>query len=59
MGKMASDHHRIGLTREADIVGVMARPAQQHRILGARHRLADRKLFLRPEQGWIDVVIHR
>ena len=56
---MAAHHHRIGLAGEVDVVGVMALAAQQHRVFGARHRLPDREFLLRPEQGRIDVIIHR
>ena len=40
---VAAHDHRIGLARQVDVVGVMALAAQQHRVFGARHRLADRE----------------
>ena len=52
-------HHRVGLAGQAHVVGVMPFAAQEDRVLGARHRLADRELLLGPEQGRIDVVVHR
>ena len=41
MRDAAAHDHRIGLAGELDVVGVAALAAHQHRILGARHRLAD------------------
>lgn len=40
----AADHHRIGLSREIEIVAVAALAAQQHRVLVPRHRLTDGEL---------------
>ena len=45
MSVAASHHHRISLAGQADIVGVAAVAAQQHRILDARHRLPDGKFL--------------
>ena len=55
---VAAHHHRIGLTGQADIVGIMAFAAQQHRVLGARHRLADGEFLVEFEQVRIDDVVH-
>ena len=41
----AAHHHRVGLAGQADVVGIVALAAQQHRVLGARHRLADGKFL--------------
>jgi hypothetical protein len=41
VGDPAADDHRIGLACELDVVGVATLAADQRRILGARHRLAD------------------
>ena len=37
----AAHQHRIGLTRQIDVVGVAALALHQDRVLGAPHRLAD------------------
>ena len=41
VGVAAANHHRIGLARKLDVVGVAAMPTHQRGVLGARHRLAD------------------
>ncbi len=40
MAVAAAHHHRIGLAGKADIIGIAAVTAKQHRIFAARHRLA-------------------
>ena len=56
--EVAPHHHRMGLAWQADVVGVVPFAAQQYRVFGARHRLADREFFLGFQQGRIDVVVH-
>ena len=58
VGIVAAHHHRIGLARQADIVGVTPFAAQQYRVFGARDRLADREFFVGPKQCRIDGVVH-
>jgi len=48
----AADHHGIGLAGQVDVVGVASLAAQQLRVLGARHGLADPELH----QGKTGVV---
>ena len=43
----AAHHHRIGLARPVDVVGVAAFAAHQRRILGAQHGLADAEFHQR------------
>ena len=43
----AAHHHRIGLARPVDVVGVAALAAHQRRILGAQHGLADAEFHQR------------
>jgi hypothetical protein len=50
---MAAHHHGIGLTGQADIVGIAPFAAQQHRVFGAWHRLADGEPVVEPEGGRI------
>ncbi len=55
MGEAAAHDHRIGLAGKRDVVGVAALTADQHRILGAGHRLADAEFH----QGeGLRVVLH-
>ncbi len=41
----------MGLTGHVEIVGIMTLPAQQHRILAARHRLSDGEFLQRQPLG--------
>ena len=41
MADLAADDHRMGLVRQADVVGVAALAPQEPGVLGAQHRLAD------------------
>ena len=58
MRVMAAHHHRIGLARQAHVVGIMPLAAQQHRVFRARHRLADREPVVGPQDARIDIVVH-
>ena len=44
----AAQHDHVGLAFEIEVVGVAALAAQKHRILMARHRLADGEPILVP-----------
>jgi hypothetical protein len=38
---LAAHHHRIGLVRQIEVVGIAALALEQRRVFLARHRLAD------------------
>jgi hypothetical protein len=56
VGVAAAHHHRMGLAREADIVGEAPFAANELGILAAQHRLADPEFRDRPtvrRVGWV------
>src|ERR1700726_585089 len=55
----AAHHHRIGLTGEADVIGIAPLAPKQHGVLRARDRLANRKPVVNAKLGSISVVVHR
>src|SRR5438874_794940 len=55
---ITAHHHGIGLARQADIVGIAPFAAQQHRVFGAWHWLADGEPVVEPECARVDVVVH-
>src|ERR1700733_11966044 len=58
MGMLATHHDGVGLTGQADIVGVVPCTAQQHRVFGARNRLPDSEPLVEPQNARIYVVVH-